>query len=446
MNRHRLASILALTVAATSAHAAPIVAHPVAGEAQPNATACHLSYRAAGALIQHVKVFDVFYSKGHPYRDQLSQFYTAITQSAYVDMLSEYNIGSYKIGRGSFLSFFEDSNPNPATTMTLDPQQYLTGLLQAKKVPAPDDDTIYMMYFPSGIDPTLQGTSSCITGGPFCAYHNSFTFGAQIVRYGVMPDTSAGMCAGGCGPAGFAGVCDVSSHELAEAITDPDQNTAWVDVKQGCGENGDICAGGANETGMVAGFTVQKEWSNALNACVVSNPNIQVNDFSIASSPATLTVPQGGTATAMVTLTKVSGMAENAALSATALPTGVLASFAPASATTAGGTTTVTVTADATAALGAAKLTIKAAGATASHTQDVAFMIVPAPDMAMSPDLATPSGTGGGGGGSGGGGSGAHGGGSASGCSMAAGADVSGGWLLAALLLTGFAVSRRRRA
>lgn len=440
----RIVLALSLTTAvATPASAAPMTAHPVA-LSQPNAmTGCHLSYRG-GPLIQHVKVFDVFYSPGYQFKSMLEGYYAAVTSSAHFDMLSEYNVANYKISRGTFIGSYEDSNPNPATVTPLqDPGAYLRGLITAHKVPAPDDDTLYMMYFPSGIDPYLQGTASCITARTFCAYHNSFTIGNQLVRYGVMPDVTAGMCAGGCGPMDrFQSLCEVSSHELVEAVTDPDANGSWVDtMTQGCGEIGDICAGpGAN--GTIAGYTVQKEWSNMLNACVVSNPNIMVNDFSVAAAPATVIVPQGGMATATLTLTKVSGMAENVALTTMTAPTGITASFMPASTTSDNGTSTITLLASPTATLGMAKVTVKAAGASVTKSQDVNIDVVPPPDMAMSPDLAQPSG-----GGSDGGGTGGNGNNRPTGCSctMGSAAGPAGGWAAAALLFGALAMRRRRR-
>ena len=54
-----------------------------------------------------------------------------------------------------------------------------------------------------------------------------------------------------------------SSHELCEAITDPRPGESWYDDSNG--EIGDICVG---EAAQVAGFTVQKEWSNAKGSCV----------------------------------------------------------------------------------------------------------------------------------------------------------------------------------
>ena len=56
---------------------------------------------------------------------------------------------------------------------------------------------------------------------------------------------------------------EVSSHELAEAVTDPDLN-AWWDSSTG-DEIGDICN---RQTTRLGGFLVQTEWSNAANACI----------------------------------------------------------------------------------------------------------------------------------------------------------------------------------
>ncbi|MGZ3428813.1 MAG: hypothetical protein ACXVCV_19300, partial [Polyangia bacterium] len=142
---------LLLTLGATSsAFAAPrghVVRPP---EASLTAgTACQDTPKLAynnGPLIQHVKVVDVFYSPGHKYKAMLESYYKAITQSAYFDWLVEYNTASYKIGRGSFLLSFEDTNANPTTVKQIDPKAYLQGLLTAKKVPAPDADTMYMLY------------------------------------------------------------------------------------------------------------------------------------------------------------------------------------------------------------------------------------------------------------------------------------------------------------
>ena len=465
--------VLAATLAAP-AFAAPgsyvRATQPEGFVAQPNATTGKLTYHG-GPMIQHVKVFLVFYSPGHQYKDQLVKFYTAITQSAYIDMLQEYDQPNYKIRRGSYLGLFEDSNVNPTAVKKVDPVAYLKGLLTAKKVPDPTDDTLYMIYFPDKIDPTdPQGKNSCISMGDYCAYHYSFTQGKQHVYYGVMPDQTA--C--GCGPAGFPGFSDVSSHEVIEALTDPEviTNYAWNDDNKG--EIGDICAGTPEEIAVVDGWTVQTEWSNALNKCAAVNPKYSVNDFSMAAAPASVMVPQGGSVTTKITLTKMAGMADTVTLAASApAGSGLVGSLSPGSASSDNGSSTLTITADATAMLGAAKITVTGnnTGATVSKTQDIDVTVVMGGGSG-----GNGGGSGGNGGGSGGngGGSGGNGGGSGGnggssggnggssggnggssggngnnpgggshGCSLG-GAGGSGGWAAAALLLLALAARRRR--
>lgn len=140
----------ALTVAFTALFAAPAAAEPAVAQlfspvpqAQPST--CHLTYGAQGngPLMQHVKVFDIFYSPGNANVTKLGDYDAAVTQSKLMDMLQEYNTNGYTISRGSYIGKFEDTNPNPATVTTVDPQAYLQGLLQAgNKLPAPDNDTL----------------------------------------------------------------------------------------------------------------------------------------------------------------------------------------------------------------------------------------------------------------------------------------------------------------
>jgi len=469
MSKTAIAMLLAAALS-TPAVAAPMGQSLVGqGGAQPEITA-KLTYRN-GPMIQHVKIFVIFYAPNYPYKTQLLSFYQSILQSPYIDMLQEYDTTGYKIRRGSYLGMYEDSNMN--TSKSVNPATYIQGLLSAKKIPAPDDDTLYMIYFPDQINPTdPQGGNSCVSGGGFCAYHNSISVGGQNVYYGVLPNTvTGGQCVGGCGPSGFGGLSSVSSHEFIEAMTDPDvgqNDLAWYDNTNG--EIGDICNGNACKVGGTGtsacptSDVVQLEWSNQKNACIASNSMYSVNDFSVALSPTTaLDVPVGGMATATVTLTKTTGNADTASFTATGLPAGVVASFMPTSASTAGGTTTVTVSAGPTAMLGSGKFTINVAGMTASHTQDVMINVVAPPDMAMSPDLAQPdngnggsggggsggSGNGTGGNGTGGNGTGGNGnnggggGGSDSGCSMGGG-GIAGSWAFAGLVLLALAFRRRR--
>ena len=148
-----------------------------------------------------------------------------------------------------------------------------------------------MIYFPPGVTIRLGTDTSCVQ---FCAYHGTTnsTFNSKNLAYGVMPDfgASAG-CSGGCGAGSeFQNITSVSSHEMAETVTDVDVGIAtgfapplaWYDPnssdKDGGGEIGDICNGQQSAVTTPGGtYTVQQLWSNQANACVSigSHPSFQ---------------------------------------------------------------------------------------------------------------------------------------------------------------------------
>lgn len=143
-----------------------------------------------------------------------------------------------------------------------------------------NNNTLYMIFFPPGKTIVVGNASSCVKGG-FCAYHNSTTgtFASHRLYYGVHPDVQPpSACSAGCGAVNpFDIVTNVTSHELAEAVSDADvgpANTlarplAWLDPVNG--EIGDICQGQTSTVPLPSGgYTVQKQFSNFQNNCVVA--------------------------------------------------------------------------------------------------------------------------------------------------------------------------------
>ena len=108
-------------------------------------------------------------------------------------------------------------------------------------------------------------------------------------------------------------------------------------------------------------------------ALTVANP--ATPDFSLAASPATLTVNQGASGTSTVTITRTGGFANAVTFTASGLPTGMTASFNPATTTTTGTSSVLTLTASSTATLGAATVTITGTSGTLSHTTSVALTV-----------------------------------------------------------------------
>jgi len=251
----------------------------------------HLSYYG-GPVISNVHVVTVFWTNSVDSGVQTTMplFYSAITNSTFYDLLSEYATNvtpvgggsgtNQSIGRGNNGGTFtitpsRCSNGNPCTIDDTAIQSELLAQINGGHLPAPqlDNDgnvnTLYMIYFPPGVTITMDdGSQSCAT---FCAYHFTLVHNGQNVYYGVVPDLG-GACASVCGSGSqFDNTTAASSHEMIEAVTDAAVGLAttygpplaWYD--QANGEIGDICVG---QDASVAGYNVQTEWSNSRNKCV----------------------------------------------------------------------------------------------------------------------------------------------------------------------------------
>lgn len=116
-----------------------------------------------------------------------------------------------------------------------------------------------MLFLPDGVSVSLDADSSCST---FCGYHSNFhaNDGSQVF-YAVLPFPSCAGCQGGLSE--LDALTSVTTHEIAEAVTDPIPGQGWYD--QNNGEIGDICAWQQKKDGE---YTVQLLWSNAQGSCM----------------------------------------------------------------------------------------------------------------------------------------------------------------------------------
>jgi hypothetical protein len=128
-------------------------------------------------------------------------------------------------------------------------------------LPAPDANTLYCVFFPTGVTIQFGTDASCTT---FCGYHNSFVdSNGNTIRYAALPFPDCAGCLGGM--TAKDALTSVTTHEIAEAVTDAAADgSGWYD--QANGEIGDICAWMTKLD--AAGNTVQLLWSNAANNCI----------------------------------------------------------------------------------------------------------------------------------------------------------------------------------
>jgi hypothetical protein len=227
-----------------------------------------LTYRN-GPLLTKVEIFTIFWGKAWQVAHaklagQINAFFSTIVTSPLIDQLGEYSTKDLTVSHGTFAGTQTVIDSEPGASISDDQiQSFLSmgavakqvwgeGASQAQKAVS---NRLTFLYLPPGTVVTMGGSASC-TG--FCGYHNDID-GKRF--YGAMPFPSCGGCSGGLST--FDALTLTSSHELCEAITDPIPGSGWYNDQYG--EIGDICAW---ETKKLGSYTVQKEWSNAANACV----------------------------------------------------------------------------------------------------------------------------------------------------------------------------------
>lgn len=128
--------------------------------------------------------------------------------------------------------------------------------------------------------------------------------------------------------------------------------------------------------GTGTGVTAQ---TVSISVTVAAAPGI-----TLSTAASTLSVSAGATVSTAITIVRVGSFAGDVTLAATGLPTGVTASFAPATLTGATLTSTLTLTAAANATLGAATVTITASGAgITARTSTVALTVAAAQGFSL---------------------------------------------------------------
>ncbi|HVC08703.1 MAG TPA: hypothetical protein VNH15_02040 [Elusimicrobiota bacterium] len=243
-----------------------------------SATGARLVRYYGGPVISGAKVYAVFWGQNvdAEVRSSIGPFYANILDSGYMDWLSEYGTDvqamdgragtDQTIGRGRYAGAATISPQNKSQSLTdAMIRAELAAQIAAGHLPAPDADTLYMIYFPAGVSVLLpDGSVSC---QDFEGYHEGFVSkGGSPVYYGVIPD---------CGT-GFSDLGVTSSHETIEAVTDPFPTNgthpaypqAWNSATGD--EISDLCDGVS--TSYVTGASglvseVEPGWSDLANAC-----------------------------------------------------------------------------------------------------------------------------------------------------------------------------------
>ena len=371
---------------------APLAPATAATPAAAAATATPRLDYYGGPVVSAAKVIQVLYGTG-TFLPQTTattgasvrSFIGEFLASPAVDWLSEYDTNitavgggagtGQHIGRGTFASVV---TVTPASTaakiLDVDLEADLRAQFTAGKLPAPEADanghsnTIYSVFLPRermicSVD--SNGKEACsLKAGGFCAFHSAFVLNGKSILYTVHPDMTG--LARGCGTGGeFGMTTSALSHELVETITDPLGPLArsaapplgWYDdVTTGAGEIGDICGGSDGTFVGTDGLTysAQTEWSNQAVACILTKASPPPAG-GISVSPASLSVVAGTSAALVVGVSAT--VPGPVTLTVAGLPSGVTATFQPAT-VNAGGSSTLLLDVPVLATAGTSTLTV----------------------------------------------------------------------------------------
>jgi hypothetical protein len=228
-----------------------------------------------GPLLQNVQIESVFYGQSWNTNTTLEQlasqvdgFLQYFPTSAYMNVLKQYNVGD-----GSFLNdLVIAQNPSNGTIDDSQIRQILNSEIGSHQLATPNANSLYVFFTTPGVVVTDQGQNSV---KDFAGYHDTFTDSAGApVYYAVVPYPTGGVA--NAQLTAFQQATVILSHEVSEAITDPDTQTGWFDPRNG--EIGDIADG---HIGVLDGYVVQGIWSQVQNQIVIpsdtTGSTLQVN-------------------------------------------------------------------------------------------------------------------------------------------------------------------------
>jgi hypothetical protein len=242
--------------------AAPV---PPLGQVMPQVK----RFTATGPVLTTPKVVAITYDNDTN-RSQLETFMSSFAaSSSWATETSEYGVGALTVGTPQHIA-----GNAPTAPADSDAQALLAANLTAQDGGpplwgAPDPNTIYALFYPSGTIADDGTGAKCCTD--FDGYHGQSEITGVNVAYAIMCS-----CPGFDGPtiADLPQLTVVASHELVEAATDPfpfsnpafsetdDAHGVWSFVNGG--EVADMCA--LVDTTFWnppdLSFTIQRAWSN----------------------------------------------------------------------------------------------------------------------------------------------------------------------------------------
>lgn len=233
--------------------------------AVPMASAYDLTYYG-GPTVSRESAYDLYVNCGAGCWGAPGTFLTNLASTNFVHLLDQYT-GSTANGRYTYAGGLGE---NYNTSGTLQDQDIYNIVYAAASQHGTGYGHVYNVFLASGVRQCSQAAGGCYAQ-QYCAYHGAVDFSnIGHTLYSVEPYQGISGCMSPNNKLADS-TNSTLSHEVFEAITDPDvqTNVAWYN--NSFGEIGDICR---NSYGYLnvggTSFNLQKEYSNRYHACSYS--------------------------------------------------------------------------------------------------------------------------------------------------------------------------------
>jgi hypothetical protein len=234
-----------------------------------------INYHGGPLILGTTNIYYIWYGNwsGNTATSILPDLATGLGGSPYYNInTTYYNSGSVAVTNAtSYKTSINDNYSHGTALADSDVAAVVSTAITSGALPV-DPNAVYFVLTSADVNETSGFCTS------YCGWHTHATIAGQDIKYSFVgnPDRCPSACEAQTtspnGNAGADGMASVISHELEEAVTDPDLN-AWYDATGA--ENADKCAwkfgttytvSNGSQANMKLGardFLIQENWVNA---------------------------------------------------------------------------------------------------------------------------------------------------------------------------------------
>jgi hypothetical protein len=283
-----------------------------------------MNYGGGPLLTGNVNIYYIYYGTGFATSDKnyLENLVSGISSHPYFESeMTFYSTSgstkNYIQGPVTYVKGVDDNYSHGKSLADADIQTIVTDHIQSGDFPL-DTNAVYYVLTASDVQETSGFCSQ------YCGWHNNFAYQGKDIKFAFIGNPAN--CLAGCSPdnvntspngnPGVDAMASIITHELMEAMSDPDPSSGWTDSAGN--ENADKCAyvygkelvdkaTNSKYNTQIGNYKylIQQNWKLDINTCFNHPVTGGTPPSSIASNPisSTSAAPVTSTSAAPVTST-----------------------------------------------------------------------------------------------------------------------------------------------